>query len=255
MSSNALRRLMLVDDDQTIIDVLAYNLNRHGYTIHSFKCGTDALAQFDQISPVLVILDWVLPDIAGPEICKIIRSRSSEVPILMLTGKADPHDVAKGLDSGADDYLSKPFSIVEIVARIQALLRRSAKDLRSAAGGRLEVDNLTLDFEKKEVTQGGQRVDLSPKEFALLKVLMQNAGKTLNTETLLNRVWGPDFSGDIKTVAVHMRWLRQKLERDAKSPELIQTVQRSGYRLNKREGTNIKEQSGKTTVSGGQNEN
>jgi len=228
---------MLVDDDQTIIDVLAYNLKRQGYAIHPFKCGADALAQFDQVSPGLVILDWVLPDIAGPEICKIIRSRSCDVPILMLTAKSEPHNVAKGLDSGADDYLSKPFSVVEMTARIQALLRRSNKDLRSVAGGRLIVDNLIMDFDKKEVTQAGRRIDLSPKEFALLKVLMQSAGKTLNTETLLNRVWGSDFSGDIKTVAVHMRWLRQKLERDAKSPELIQTVQRSGYRLNKIENT------------------
>jgi DNA-binding response OmpR family regulator len=250
MNGSSLRRLMLVDDDQTIIDVLAYNLKRQGYTIYSFQRGADALAQFDQISPGLVILDWVLPDITGPEICKIIRSRRSEVPILMLTGKAGPLDVAKGLDSGADDYLSKPFSVIEIVARIQALLRRARKDLSSVAGGRLEVDNLIMDFDKKEVTQDGRHIDLSPKEFALLKVLMQSAGKTLNTETLLNRVWGPDFSGDIKTVAVHMRWLRQKLERDAKNPQLIQTIQRSGYRLNKNESLQSEEQQEKMLQAG-----
>jgi DNA-binding response OmpR family regulator len=237
MSGNTLRRLMLVDDDPTIIDALAYNLKREGYVVHSFTCGADALAQLDNIGPGLIILDWVLPDIPGPEVCNIIRGRSSEVPILMLTGKTGPQEVARGLASGADDYLSKPFSVVEIVARIQALLRRASKDLRSAAGGRLEIDDLIMDLDKKEVTQNKQKVDLSPKEFALLKVLMQNVGKTLGTETLLNRVWGPDFSGDIKTVAVHMRWLRQKLERDAKNPELIQTVQRSGYRINKKDNT------------------
>ena len=238
MSGNSLRRLMLVDDDQTIIDILGYNLKRQGYTIYPFNRGADALAQFDQVAPELIILDWVLPDIAGPEICKIIRSRSSEVPILMLTGKTGPHEVAKGLASGADDYLSKPFSVIEILARVQALLRRSGKDMQSVLGGKIEVDNLILDLDKKEVTQNGSKIVLSPKEFALLKVLMQNAGKTLNTETLLNRVWGTDFSGDMKTVAVHMRWLRQKLERDPKNPEILQTVQRSGYRLNKKEEHN-----------------
>lgn len=240
MKNSLLRRLMLVDDDQTIIDVLAYNLERHGYKICAFNRGIEALSQFDQIAPGLMILDWMLPDITGPEICKIIRSRPCEVPILMLTGRTGPHEVAKGLDSGADDYLSKPFSIVEILARIQALLRRSQKDMRSAAGGRLVVGNLIMDLDSKEVKQDGRSIDLSPREFALLAMLMQNAGKTLSTETLLNRVWGVDFSGDIKTVAVHMRWLRQKLERDAKNPQLLQTVQRSGYRLDK--GINSEEQ-------------
>lgn len=251
MSGNTLGKVMLVDDDPTIIDVLAYNLKREGYTIIPFNCGRDALAQFDQTGPALIILDWMLPDISGPEICQIIRARSSDVPILMLTGKTGPHEVAKGLASGADDYLSKPFSVVEIIARMQALLRRARKDLRSAAGGKLKIDDLVMDFDKKEVTQEGRRIDLSPKEYTLLKVLMQSAGKTLSTETLLNRVWGSDFSGDIKTVAVHMRWLRQKLERDAKNPQLIETVQRSGYRLNKNESIDSKEQQEKTLPVGG----
>jgi two-component system, OmpR family, phosphate regulon response regulator PhoB len=178
-------------------------------------------------------LDWMLPDITGPDICKIIRSRPSDVPILMLTGRAGPQDVAKGLASGADDYLAKPFSAVEMIARVQALLRRSGRDLLTAAGGSLRVNNLFMDLDSKQVKQNEQSVELSPKEFSLLKVFMQNAGKTLSTETLLNRVWGPDFQGDVKTVAVHIRWLRQKLEKDPKNPCLLETVQRSGYRLNK----------------------
>ena len=127
----------------------------------------------------------------------------------------------------------KPFSAVEMIARVQALLRRSGKDLLASAGGSLRVNNLFMDLDSKELKLNEKSIDLSPKEFSLLKVLMQNAGKTLSTETLLNRVWGPDFQGDVKTVAVHIRWLRQKLEEDPKTPRLLETVQRSGYRLNK----------------------
>jgi DNA-binding response OmpR family regulator len=225
---------MLIDDDETIIETLAYNLKRQGYSIFPFNKGSEAIAQFDQISPGLLILDWMLPDITGPEICKVIRAKPSDVPILMLTGRSGPNEVAKGLSSGADDYLAKPFSVVEMMARVQALLRRSGKDLAAAAGGKIIVDELIMDLDSKEVLQNDKRVDLSPKEFALLKVLMQSAGKTLSTETLLNRIWGSDFSGDVKTVAVHIRWLRQKLEKDPKNPELLETIQRSGYRLNKK---------------------
>ena len=224
--------VMLVDDDATIIETLEYNLRRQGYPVVSFQNGTEALARFDNVDPDLVILDWMLPDIVGPEICKLIRARPSDVPILMLTGRAGPTEVAKGLSSGADDYLSKPFSVIEILARVQALLRRASKETSGASNMRLEVGDLVMDVEARLLHLGEKEIDLSPKEFALLKVLMQNAGKTLTTETLLNRVWGADFSGDIKTVAVHMRWLRQKLEKDPKNPVLLETVQRSGYRLN-----------------------
>jgi two-component system phosphate regulon response regulator PhoB len=132
--------------------------------------------------------------------------------------------------------------VVEMMARVQALVRRSGKDLLTTSTGRLVVDDLVMDLEGKELTQSEKKVELSPKEFALLKVLMQNAGKTLSTETLLNRIWGPDFSGDAKTVAVHVRWLRQKLEADPKHPQLLETVQRSGYRLNKRKEISIQSQ-------------
>jgi two-component system alkaline phosphatase synthesis response regulator PhoP len=223
------RRVMLVDDDATIIETLEYNLKRHGFSPVSFRSGSEALAGLDRVNPDLIILDWMLPDMVGPEICKVIRTRALDVPILMLTGRASPVDVSEGLTSGADDYLSKPFSAIELMARIQALLRRARRQARAA---RIELGPLVLDEDARTVTWRGQQVDLSPKEFALLNVLMKNAGKALSTETLLNEVWGVDFAGDIKTVAVHVRWLRQKLEKDAKNPELIETVQRFGYRLN-----------------------
>lgn len=221
---------MLVDDDETIIDTLEFNLRRHGYHVTSFNNGSIALSKFDETAPALVILDWMLPDMIGPEICKLIRSRKSDVPILMLTGRASPADVATGLSAGADDYLSKPFSAIELLARVQALLRRAGKPANKNV--RLEIGPLMLDDDAKMVMWRAKQVDLSPKEFSLLKVLMQNAGKTLSTETLLNQVWGADFSGDVKTVAVHVRWLRQKLEADPKNPALLETVHRSGYRLN-----------------------
>lgn len=225
-------KVMLVDDDETILETLEFNLKRHGFETVTFKNGKEALSRFDNTNPNLVIIDWMLPDLVGPEICKLIRLRSSDVPILMLTGRANPADVAEGLSSGADDYLSKPFSVVELMARIQALLRRSMKDASIKGVGRITVGDLVLDDESKIVTFRGKAVDLSPKEFSLLRVFMKNAGKTLSTETLLNKVWGADFSGDTKTVAVHIRWLRQKLEDDPKNPALLETVHRSGYRLN-----------------------
>jgi DNA-binding response OmpR family regulator len=223
---------MLVDDDETIVETLQYNLKRHGYDVVAFNNGTKALAQLDETAPALVILDWMLPDLVGPEICKLIRSRSIDLPILMLTGRSTPADVATGLSAGADDYLAKPFSAIELLARVQALLRRAGKNRVAQAGVRLDLRSIVLDDDAKSVTKEGQDIDLSPKEFALLKVLMQQAGKTLTTENLLNQVWGTDFSGDVKTVAVHMRWLRQKIERDPKNPEILQTVHRSGYRFN-----------------------
>ncbi|HEY9676503.1 MAG TPA: response regulator transcription factor [Drouetiella sp.] len=228
--STVAQKVMLVDDDATIIETLEFNLKRHGFSVTACNRGADALAKFDQLSPSLVILDWMLPDMIGPEICKLIRSRSSDVPILMLTGRSSPADVATGLSAGADDYLAKPFSAIELLARVQALLRRAGKS--SGKSSRIQIGELLLDDEAKTVIWHGKAVDLSPKEFSLLRTLMQNAGKTLSTESLLNQVWGADFAGDVKTVAVHVRWLRQKLEADPKNPELLETVHRSGYRLN-----------------------
>lgn len=230
--SSTQSKVMLIDDDPTIIETLEYNLKRQGFPVVAFGKGGEALARFDDVDPSIVIVDWMLPDIVGPEICKLIRARPSDVPILMLTGRTTPAEVARGLASGADDYLAKPFSVIEMLARVQALLRRAAKEVLPKGSGRMAVGELAMDVEARLVYLGNQQVELSPKEFALLKVLMQNAGKTLSTETLLNRVWGSDFAGDIKTVAVHVRWLRQKLEKDPKHPLLLETVQRSGYRLN-----------------------
>lgn len=226
---NQSQRIMLVDDDETVIETLEFNLKRQGFDTRVFRNGQAALSGIDAASPDLIILDWMLPDMVGPEICKILRSRAVETPILMLTGRATPNDVAEGLTAGADDYLAKPFSSVELLARVQALLRR----IKGAGKkSKIIVGELVLDEEARRVTHKGEDVDLSPKEFTLLRVLMLNVGKTMSTEVLLNQVWGYDFSGDAKTVAVHVRWLRQKLEQDPKNPILLETVHRLGYRLN-----------------------
>lgn len=229
--SSGKHRIMLVDDDLTIIETLQYNLHRHGFETVIFNNGSTALKALSNETPDLIILDWMLPDMVGPEICKVIRTRSLEIPILMLTGRSTPADVAEGLTSGADDYLAKPFSAIELLARVQAILRR-AKRKGGGSNSRLIIGDLVLDEDSRRVTKGGKNVDLSPKEFQLLKVLMSNSGKTLSTESLLNQVWGYDFTGDVKTVAVHVRWLRQKLEADPKNPQLLETVHRSGYRFN-----------------------
>ncbi len=231
---SANQKIMLVDDDETVVETLEFNLVRQGFAITIFRNGQQALSGIDNVGPDLIILDWMLPDMVGPEICKVLRSRSVSVPILMLTGRSTPNDVAEGLTAGADDYLAKPFSTVELLARVQALLRRAKGGNRS---GKLVVGQLELDEDARSVTYLGKDVDVSPKEFNLLKVLMMNAGKTMSTEVLLNQVWGYDYSGDAKTVAVHVRWLRQKLEKDPKNPELLETVHRLGYRLNQIKGS------------------
>lgn len=227
--SVAARRVMLVDDDSTIVETLAYNLKRQGFDTMAFKCGREAIAALETARPDLIILDWMLPDMVGPEICRLVRDRDVDTPILMLTGRSRPADVAHGLIAGADDYLTKPFSAIELMARIEALLRRTRK---KDGVGPINLGELSLDDEARLVKWRGAPVDLSPKEFMLLRVLMRHAGKVLSTETIMDEVWGVDFSGDAKTLAVHIRWLRQKLEDDPKNPTLIETVHRAGYRLN-----------------------
>lgn len=233
--TTAKQKIMLVDDDETIVETLEFNLSRQGFKTSAFKNGHAALAGLDSVGPDLIILDWMLPDMVGPEICKILRSRSVGVPILMLTGRSAPTDIAEGLGSGADDYLAKPFSSVELLARVQALLRRAKGSTRSS---QITVGNLELDEEAKTVTFEGRLIEFSPKEFSLLRVLMLNVGKTMSNEALLNQVWGYDFSGDTKTIAVHIRWLRMKLEKDPKNPQLLETVHRLGYRLNQKKPEN-----------------
>ena len=225
-------KILIVDDDETMVETLTYNLTRQGYAITAYNTGAAGLANLGLVMPDLVILDWTLPDMKGPDIASLLREESQDLPILMLTGRSQPADIAHGLSRGADDYLVKPFSMVELLARLEALIRRSLKDKARSRKAKIVIGDLVMDQEAKRVLLRDKLIDLSPREFKLLKVLMQNAGKALTTEALLDRVWGADFDGDVKTVAVHVRWLRQKIEEDPKTPRLLETVHRSGYRLN-----------------------
>jgi DNA-binding response OmpR family regulator len=225
-------KILIVDDDETIVETLSYNLTRHGFEVMPFNSAKEALAKFSEVMPDLAIFDWMLPDMKGPDLVALVREQANDLPIMMLTGRSTPQDVAHGLSMGADDYLVKPFSMVELLARLEALIRRSLKDKAKGSKGRIELGSLTLDPDSRRVTYQGRNIELSPREFKLLKVLMLNVGKVLPTETLLDKVWGTDFDGDVKTVAVHVRWLRQKIENDPKNPVLLETVHRSGYRLN-----------------------
>ena len=226
-------RILIAEHNQTTAEFLAKNLRKQGHNITTVDNCLDTWRQAGNQEYDVMLIDVVMPGIDGVKLCRMLREKGVQTPIIMLTEKAEMEDKEAGFTSGADDYLAKPFSVVELMARIQALLRRSLKDTAAAKGsGKIIVGELVLDDDAKLVTHKGKPVDLSPKEFSLLRVLMKNVGKTLSTETLLNKVWGADFQGDTKTVAVHVRWLRQKLEGDPKNPILLETVHRSGYRLN-----------------------
>jgi two-component system OmpR family response regulator len=226
-------RVLVVDDEATLVDTIRYNLRRDGYEVQVASDGNEAMRLARASSPDLVVLDLMLPGIDGLEVCRQLR-RESTVPILMLTAKDDEVDKIVGLEVGADDYMTKPFSMRELTARIRAMLRRSrmaqqatdddgAKAVRS---GDLEADPL-----QRRVMLGEKSLQLKPKEFDLLVYLMQQRGRVLTRDQLLEKVWGYTFGGDTRTVDVHIRWLREKIEEDPGSPRRLETVRGVGYRF------------------------
>lgn len=247
-------RLLVVDDEESIVELLKFNLEREGFQVDTALDGFTALQMAETNDYDLIILDLMLPRMDGIQVCQKIRATSS-VPILMLTAKDEEVDKIVGLSVGADDYMTKPFSTRELVARVKALLRRRGLDLEAFARGtadgetgakhgtgrageagdekpgRLVAGELVLDEESFEVTVGGVPQDFTRKEFELLKVLMSNRGKVLTREFLLEKVWGYDYTGDTRTVDVHIRRLRQKIEPDDKEPYYIQTVHGVGYKF------------------------
>ena len=226
-------RVLVVDDEATLVDTIRYNLRREGYDVHVAGDGNEALRLARASTPDLVVLDLMLPGIDGLEVCRQLR-RESTVPILMLTAKDDEVDKIVGLEVGADDYMTKPFSMRELLARIRAMLRRSrmaqqaseADTDRAARSADLEADPL-----QRRVTLGERSLQLKPKEFDLLLYLMQQRGRVLTRDQLLEKVWGYTFVGDTRTVDVHIRWLREKIEEDPGSPRRIETVRGVGYRF------------------------
>ncbi|MFP4148418.1 MAG: winged helix-turn-helix domain-containing protein [Nitriliruptoraceae bacterium] len=223
-------KLLLVEDEKSIAEGLAITLEAEGFQVAWVKDGLDAIPAWERIRPDLVILDLMLPGMSGTEICRVLRSRS-DVPIIMLTAREAEVDRVVGLELGADDYVTKPFSTRELLARIKAILRRAPMVEPMAEEGPVEASGVRVDRVRHEVQVDGQVVDLPPKEFDLLAFLVEHAGRVLTRGQLIDEVWGSDYVGDTKTLDVHIRRLRTRIERDPHAPERIQTVRGVGYRF------------------------
>ena len=227
---NGSARILLVDDEQSIQTLLSYPLRKDGYHVTSALDGSEALRRFEEGRFDLVILDLMLPQLNGVEVCRQLRSRS-QVPIIMLTAKGSETDKVAGLEVGADDYITKPFSMREFRSRVKAALRRSRMAAGTQADGAIECGELTIDFDRRMVTLAGEEVKVTYVEFEILGALARSPGRVLTRETLLEHVWGDSDYRDPRTVDVHIRHLREKLERDPKEPEYLFTVRGVGYRF------------------------
>ena len=223
--------ILVVDDEQSYRDALSVALQREGFLVETAADGTEAIARFEATKPALVLLDVMLPKISGIDVCRELRSRS-RVPIIMVTAKTSEIDAVVGLEVGADDYVSKPFRLRELIARVRAALRRvpASADEEDERPDVLEIADVRLDAGRHEVFVRGEPVPLPLKEFELLEVLMTNAGRVLTRDVLIDRVWGPNYFGDTKTLDVHVKRLRSKIEVDPSKPSRLVTVRGVGYR-------------------------
>jgi two-component system, OmpR family, response regulator RegX3 len=222
-------KILLIEDERGIAEALEYQLQREGYLVDHVTDGRDGLDRFRIAGADLVLLDLMLPGMSGEDVCKELR-RESKVPIIMLTAKDTEIDKVLGLELGADDYVTKPFSTRELLARIKALLRRVMSD-GSTSEGVLEGGGIRLDPERHEVTVRNQSVQLARKEFDLLEFLMENPGRVLARDTLIDRIWGSDYFGDTRTLDVHVKRLRSKIEADPHQPVHLVTVRGLGYKF------------------------
>ena len=230
-------QILVVEDELSLRETLAYNLKKDGYRVETVGDGRAAVEAARRLKPDLVVLDLMLPELDGFEVARILRKEMTTA-ILMLTARDDEIDRVVGLEVGADDYLTKPFSMRELLARGKAQLRRTrmireemGKDSQAAPHERLTFGGLVIDQTRREVTRDGSPLALKPKEYELLLFLAQHRGQMLSREFILERVWGWDYIGDSRTVDVHVRWLRQKIEVDASNPQRIVTVRGGGYRF------------------------
>ena len=229
--ANGSARILLVDDEQSIQTLLSYPLRKDGYHVTSALDGSEALRRFEEGRFDLVILDLMLPQLGGVEVCRALRSRS-QVPIIMLTAKGSETDKVAGLEVGADDYITTPFSMREFRSRVKAALRRSRMVERASEDGApIETGELKIDFDRRTVSLAGEEVKVTYVEFEILAALARSPGRVLTRETLLEHVWGDSDYRDPRTVDVHIRHLREKLETDAKEPEYLFTVRGVGYRF------------------------
>lgn len=230
-------RVLVVDDERTIVKGLKFSLEKEGYEVLSAYDGAEALILFKTENPDIIVLDLMLPEVDGFEVCRRIR-KISEVPIVMLTARGEDIDKIIGLELGADDYVTKPFNPRELTARIKAILRRAQVPGKDQGGPQIiRVQDLQIDLFQRKVRVREKEVNLTSKEFALLSLLVSHPGRVFSREKLLEHVWGYDYYGDVRTVDVHIRHMREKIETDPASPQLVLTVWGAGYKF--REAKNV----------------
>ena len=222
------RTILVVDDEPTLRETLAENLEIEGFRVVTAATGREALDRFRQTQPDLVVLDLMLPELSGIEVCREIR-RESGVPILMLTARDSELDKVVGLELGADDYVTKPFGLRELLARVRALMRRSDRQTEGAPAPAIEVGTVQVDLAGHQILREGRALPVKPKAFDLLAFLIQHPGQVFTRDQLLERVWGYDYAGETRTVDVHVHWLRSLVEADPSSPAFIHTVRGVGY--------------------------
>ncbi|MBA3653184.1 MAG: response regulator transcription factor [Actinobacteria bacterium] len=223
--------VLIVEDDESFVAALVVGLKREGFFVHVARDGAEALRQFDEVGPDLVLLDLMLPKVSGLDVCRDIRARSM-VPIIMVTARSSEIDAVVGLEVGADDFVTKPYRLRELVARMRAVLRRAPTDGHDTLASEvLEAGPVQLDADSHEVFIRGELILLPLKEFELLELLLANAGRVLARDTLINRVWGPNYVGDTKTLDVHVKRLRAKIEDDPRRPAHITTIRGLGYKF------------------------
>ena len=223
-------KILVVEDETSFSEALEFLLGKEGFSVVTADTGTEALRKFDQGGIDLVLLDLMIPEVSGTEVCRQIRTKS-RVPIIMLTAKDSEVDKVVGLEIGADDYVTKPYSSRELVARIRAVLRRNSGEAIDNEPGVMTVGAIKMDVDRHQVSVNGAPISLPLKEFELLEFLMRNAGRVLTRMQLIDRVWGSDYVGDTKTLDVHIKRLRAKIETDPANPTLIQTVRGLGYKM------------------------
>ncbi|EOD01275.1 response regulator [Caldisalinibacter kiritimatiensis] len=225
-------KILVVDDEEHIVELINFNLEKHGYKVVTAFNGKDAFKKVKEESPDLIVLDLMLPEIDGIDVCKMLKkdSDTEKIPIIMLTARSEETDKVLGLELGADDYVTKPFSVKELIARIKAVLRRSS-DANKKEQPVIKIGDIVIDTEKHEVTKKDQVLELTLKEFEVLKLLASNRGKVLSRDFLLDEVWGYDYYGETRTVDVHIRHLRRKIEDNDKDPKYIETIRGVGYKM------------------------
>jgi len=225
-------RILVVEDEEALADTVRYNLEREGYAVTLASDGRRAIDRFRAEAPALIILDLMLPEVSGLDVCRMIRAES-DVPIIMVTAKDSEADKVAGLELGADDYVTKPFSVRELISRVRANLRRASHQTLAAepAEDVLVGGAVRMDVTRHEVSVGGEPVAFPPKEFELLETLLRRKGRLLTRDFLIEEVWGPDYFGDTKTLDVHVKRLRRKIERDPHNPDNLLTVRGLGYKF------------------------